>query len=88
VLQELLRSRGYEPYSAESGLLRLRNCPFDAVAAAEPQLVCRLNLALIEGLVSGLGDAQLEAVLTPRPGLCCVAIRMDRAQRGTHVRVR
>jgi predicted ArsR family transcriptional regulator len=56
-------------------LLRLRNCPFEAVVAAHPELVCRLNLALLEGIVAGFGDEQIEAVLSPQPGLCCIAIR-------------
>jgi hypothetical protein len=33
-----------------------------------------MNLALIEGLVAGLGASGLHPVLDPRPGHCCVAI--------------
>jgi len=71
---EILRERGYEPFEAEPGVLRLRNCPFDAAAAAEPELVCGLNLALVQGLLAGIG-AGAEATLEPREGCCCVAIR-------------
>ncbi|MFI6868206.1 helix-turn-helix transcriptional regulator [Nocardia sp. NPDC050406] len=68
---ELLRSRGYEPFDDE-GVLRLRNCPFHALAEAYPPLVCGMNLALLEGL---LGDSdELRIRMDARPGLCCVAI--------------
>ena len=59
----------------EPGLLRLRNCPFHSVAASYPELVCGLNLALIEGLLAGLGDNPENALLAPEEGACCVAIR-------------
>jgi hypothetical protein len=34
-----------------------------------------MNLALIGGLLAGLGTPGLDAVLEPGPGRCCVAIR-------------
>jgi predicted ArsR family transcriptional regulator len=74
-LAELLRSRGYEPYNPAGDLLRLGNCPFHAVAARHPQLVCALNLALLEGVLAGLGDDPMRAVLAPQEGCCCVAVR-------------
>jgi predicted ArsR family transcriptional regulator len=51
--------------------VRLRNCPFHAVARAYPPLVCGLNLALLEGLV---GDAGHVARLNPAADGCCVTI--------------
>jgi hypothetical protein len=33
-----------------------------------------MNLALIGGLVDGLGAAGMRAVLDPAPGRCCVVI--------------
>jgi predicted ArsR family transcriptional regulator len=46
-------------------------------AARRPELVCGLNLALIEGMLRGLGgDAR--AALEPQDGRCCVAIRIPR----------
>jgi predicted ArsR family transcriptional regulator len=73
-LDRLLRERGYEPYEAEPGVLRLRNCPFHAVAQAHPEVVCDMNLSLLDALLVGLGAGR-EAVLEPAPGRCCVAIR-------------
>src|SRR5437763_3517699 len=74
-LEDVLLERGYEPVAAEEGLLRLRNCPFDQLAGRRPELVCRLNLALVQGVLRGLGDERERAVLDPQPGRCCVAVR-------------
>jgi predicted ArsR family transcriptional regulator len=63
---------GYEPVEDGEGTIRLRNCPFHALAQAYPPLVCGLNLALLEGLV---GDGGQVAGLDPGPTGCCVAIR-------------
>ncbi|MBF6240102.1 helix-turn-helix domain-containing protein [Nocardia otitidiscaviarum] len=72
---ELLTARGYEPFD-EDGVLRMRNCPFHALAEAYPPLVCGMNLALLEGL---LGDSnRVRARIDPRPGLCCVAVEASK----------
>jgi predicted ArsR family transcriptional regulator len=71
-LEPLLRERGYEPYD-DDGVVRLRNCPFHAVAQRHPEVVCDMNLALLTGLLEGDGD--VTATLEPGPGRCCVALR-------------
>ncbi|GGR53927.1 helix-turn-helix transcriptional regulator [Streptomyces roseolus] len=53
-------------------VIRMRNCPFHAVAERFPPLVCGMNLALLEGLLGG-SDA-LRARMDARPGECCVVI--------------
>ena len=73
-IEALLRARGYEPYE-DDGVVRLRNCPFHAVAQRHPEVVCEMNHALLRGLVDGLGTPGLTATLEPRPGRCCVALR-------------
>lgn len=70
-----LREGGYEPAEAPRGSITLDNCPFDALARDHRGLVCGMNLALIRGIVAGLGAEGLTATLEPRPGSCCVAIR-------------
>ncbi len=74
-LEPLLRARGYEPYEDDDGVMRLRNCPFHAVAQTHPEVVCDMNLSLFEGLLGGLDATDAEATLEPGPGRCCVAIR-------------
>ena len=73
-----LGQHGYEPAEAPRGSVRLRNCPFDALARDHRELVCGMNLALIRGVVAGLAADGLTATLDPRPGSCCVAIRGER----------
>lgn len=70
-LADVLADRGYEPVADEGGaVLRMRNCPFHAVAEQFPPLVCGMNLALLEGLVEG---SRVRVRMDPRPGWCCVA---------------
>lgn len=77
-LMDALAAHGYAPELAE-GEVRLRNCPFHALASAHTQLVCGMNLALLEGVVEGLEVAGATPVLLPRPGLCCVCLRLESA---------
>jgi predicted ArsR family transcriptional regulator len=69
----VLEGYGFEPVHDEAAVM-LRNCPFDTVAVAHPELVCGMNLAIVEGLVAGLGSDAIEARLAPEPGRCCVVI--------------
>jgi predicted ArsR family transcriptional regulator len=69
----VLREHGFEPVRGESGI-RLRNCPFYAVAKDHISLVCGMNLALAQGLVAGLGAAGVDVRLDPAPEACCVAL--------------
>ena len=69
----VLARHGYEPYDDE-GVTRLRNCPFQRLAQTHRGLVCRANLAFVDGLVQGLAARGLRVVLDPRPGRCCVAL--------------
>ena len=71
VVEEVLIDRGYEPFRDEEGAIRLRNCPFDRLADAHRELICGMNLSLLEEAVAGTG---LRAVLDPQPGMCCVAM--------------
>jgi predicted ArsR family transcriptional regulator len=64
---------GYEP-ELDDAAIRLRNCPFHAVVEVEPDLICQLNLRLIEGLLDGLDADTLTPELCPTPGECCVRI--------------
>jgi predicted ArsR family transcriptional regulator len=73
-LERLLRERGYEPYEDDAGVVRLRNCPFHAVAQSHPDVVCEMNLSLLGALSAGL-DNDVRAVLEPGPGRCCVAFK-------------
>jgi predicted ArsR family transcriptional regulator len=75
VARQALARRGYEPYEDADGVVRLRNCPFDHIAAGHRDLVCGGNLAMIRGLVERLDPAApFRPELDPWPGQCCVAL--------------
>jgi predicted ArsR family transcriptional regulator len=73
-----LTRQGYEPCRGGDGVIRLRNCPFHQLAERHREVVCGMNLTLIEGLVEGLGVDDWHPVLDPRPGYCCVALGGER----------
>ena len=54
--------------------LSLRNCPFDALSKDYRPVVCAMNRALIDGLLSGLGLDDITAVTQQRAGQCCVVL--------------
>ncbi|MFJ3877771.1 helix-turn-helix transcriptional regulator [Streptomyces sp. NPDC090077] len=77
----VLAARGYEPHledaageagAAAAAVVRMRNCPFHAVAERFPPLVCGMNLALLEGLLGV--DGPVRARMDARPGECCVVV--------------
>ncbi|HWU22284.1 MAG TPA: transcriptional regulator [Nocardioides sp.] len=72
-LDTVLAGQGYEPY-AESGELRLANCPFHDLAQRHTALVCGMNCDLIGGVLEGLGDADRRARLDPAAERCCVVV--------------
>jgi predicted ArsR family transcriptional regulator len=78
-VESLLAQQGYEPSHGEDGIIRLRNCPFHQLAERHRDVVCGMNLALVEGLVEGLGANGWRPVLDPLPGRCCVAVGGDRS---------
>ncbi len=72
-LSKALERYGYEP-RREGRAIRLGNCPFHALSERHRDLVCGMNLALLEGVVEGVGGTNLEARSEPRPGECCVTV--------------
>ncbi len=77
--QALLHSYGFQPERDTDGALQLRNCPFHLLALEHRELVCGMNLALMQGLVDGLQMSGIEAVLDPQPGRCCIVFRCDQS---------
>ncbi|MWA15813.1 helix-turn-helix domain-containing protein [Streptomyces sp. BA2] len=73
---EMLAARGYEPHVEDARVVRMRNCPFHAVAERFPPLVCGMNLALLEGLLGAEGPVR--ARMDARPGECCVVLESSK----------
>jgi len=72
-VQEVLADKGYEPRADGHGL-SLANCPFHTLAQAHRDLVCGINLDLIDSLLQTAGPRDTQAELRPTPGMCCVRI--------------
>lgn len=68
-----LHAQGYQPVR-DGDRLRLANCPFHLLAGQEPGLVCGMNLALVQGMLDGMGLDAWRAAIDPVPGHCCVAL--------------
>jgi predicted ArsR family transcriptional regulator len=72
-LIETLTDHGYEPRFVDEDVC-LTNCPFDRLAAEHTELVCGMNLALVDGVIEGLNLRAMSARLEPQPGFCCVKV--------------
>lgn len=71
---DVLARHGYEPRTSVREIC-LANCPFDRLAAEHTDLVCGMNLALIDGVIDALDARTASAELAPQPGFCCVKVR-------------
>lgn len=69
-----LRSCGYLPHVDDDDCVSLRNCPFHMVARDHRDVVCGLNLRLVEGIIAGCDHPQAHAELSPHPDRCCVVV--------------
>jgi predicted ArsR family transcriptional regulator len=69
----LLEEHGFEPRE-DDGDIALANCPFHALAREHTELVCGMNLRLLQGVLDGLPGTGLTARLQPTAGTCCVRI--------------
>jgi predicted ArsR family transcriptional regulator len=72
----LLEAQGFEP-RVEDGDVVLVNCPFHSLAQQHTDLVCGMNLRLLEGVLAGAEATGWTAQLRPQPGACCVRLDGD-----------
>jgi predicted ArsR family transcriptional regulator len=71
---QALTEYGYEPRRVD-GTIVLTNCPFHALARQHTQLVCGMNLAIMDAITERLREIGLAARLEPAPDRCCVVIK-------------
>lgn len=73
VLLDVLRSHGFEPRTVGRDVV-LANCPFHSLAQRYTDLVCGMNLHMMQGVRSVLDvdGEDLVPRLEPEPGQCCV----------------
>jgi len=72
-LTDALAVEGYEPRQDDREIV-LGNCPFSGIVAEHTELVCRMNLAVLEGLTEAIPGAGFTAHLRPTEGACCVRL--------------
>jgi predicted ArsR family transcriptional regulator len=70
---QVLAEEGYEPHRS-GGAIVLRNCPFDALARDHTELVCGMNLAILNAATEQLPEISLVSRLEPSPDRCCVVL--------------
>ncbi len=68
-----LEGLGFEPRQ-EGNVVILVNCPFHSLAQQHTDLVCGMNLRLVDGVLDGLATTGVTAHLAPQPGRCCVQL--------------
>ncbi|MCW2797277.1 transcriptional regulator [Nocardioides sp.] len=68
-----LAEHGYEP-RIDRDRVTLANCPFHSLSASHTEMVCGMNLALVDALVTAVDGATLRCRLDPGDGRCCVVI--------------
>lgn len=77
-LLAVLSSCGYQPRTAEDDSIDLCNCPFHALSEEHRDVVCGLNLHLIQGVLDGGDHQHAHAETSFRPHRCCVVIHSSR----------
>jgi predicted ArsR family transcriptional regulator len=83
VVVGVLEDAGFEPRTEDGGTA-LANCPFHALAQQHTELVCGMNLQVLEGLLEAVPGTGWAARLVPTPDRCCVRLepRADAVARG------
>ena len=75
-ISEVLAQYGYEPRRRDGGV-ELANCPFHVLAEQHADLVCGMNLDLIDGMLQACELHGVRATLDPAPDRCCVTISSE-----------
>ena len=72
---EELRRTGFEPEVLDDGVAVLHNCPFHQLAEQHTDLICGMNLCLVDGLLGQVEGTGWETRLEPHGESCCVRLR-------------
>ena len=70
----VLRDEGFEPSEQPDEAITLRNCPFHGLAQRHTELICGMNLTLIEAALGELDSNVFDPTLQPDPDTCCVRL--------------
>jgi predicted ArsR family transcriptional regulator len=73
-VEDVLEELGFEPFRIDDGSIRARNCPFDPLSRRYPSVVCRTAVAMIDGLIEGVGSPGMAVSRDERPDRCCIVL--------------
>jgi predicted ArsR family transcriptional regulator len=73
-LFEELRSLGFEPETLDNGVTVLHNCPFHHLSRAHTELICGMNLCMLDSMLEEAEGTGLRAALEPEDGYCCIRL--------------
>jgi predicted ArsR family transcriptional regulator len=74
-VEDVMEEIGFDPMPAPSGDVVARNCPFDPLSRQYPAVVCRSAIAIVRGIIEGIGTDALAVRRDERPDRCCVVLR-------------
>jgi predicted ArsR family transcriptional regulator len=74
---DALSSRGFEP-EVVRGEVVLHNCPFHQLAQSHTDLICGMNLSLLDSVLDQFDNARWCARLEPHEDHCCVRLEEER----------
>ena len=77
-LLDVLAEHGFEPQAGADGTVVLRNCPFHRLAQQHTELICSMNLRLLQTAIDDIGETGFDTRLEPEDGLCCVKLHPSR----------
>lgn len=72
-LNRLLAEYGYEPRVIDDEMT-LANCPYEPLSQRDRDLICGVNLALVEGAADAIGLDRVRCSLHEPAGGCCVRV--------------
>jgi predicted ArsR family transcriptional regulator len=76
IVCDVLTAHGYQPRQHDR-TITLLNCPFHLLAQEHTELICGMNLALLDGVAKHGADDVLTARLDPGPDRCCVVLTVE-----------
>ena len=82
-VEDVLREVGYEPVADDPHMLWARNCPFEPLSRQLPDVVCRTSIAMVNGVLEGVGTSALRVSRDYRPGRCCLVVDAQPEQGGS-----
>jgi predicted ArsR family transcriptional regulator len=72
-VEDVIDDIGFEPTRAREEIWA-RNCPFEPLSREYPAIVCQTALALIGGVIDGVGAPSIALTRRERPQWCCVVL--------------